>query len=88
MEGIKTLGDQATRDKIINYLKSACQTQFKPGDLAPLSNGKPIWHNTIWRCKKAMIKEGYLHDKPALVWRLTPLGLRVLAQKKLPDSKA
>jgi len=87
MEGIKNLGDQATRENLNNYLETSHQVLFKPGDLMTLSNGRPTWHNTIRRCKRAMTKEGYLNEKSATVWRLTQLGTRVLAQKKLPDTK-
>lgn len=88
MEGIRTLGEQATRENLINYMDSSHQVLFKPGDLVALSNGRPSWHNAIRRCKKEMIKQGYINDKSATIWRLTQLGIRVLAQKKLPDVKS
>ena len=78
------LGGRAKRRDIEDAVKSLLDGQFQPGDLGAMAGGVPRWMVMVRRCRKAMIKEGFLEEGTGHSWRLSAAG-RKLGQKELGE---
>ena len=75
------LGGEAIRKEIEAVFETHCLHDFKPGDSAEMSRGVPRWKKIIQRCRKAMIKEGFLEQATGGKWRISAQGKKAAASE-------
>jgi len=76
---ITSLGGESNFEDIIDWITKNAMGALKPGDISDGPKGQPIWQQGVFKAKRPMIKEGFLHAG-AVKWKLTKSGRNLAGQ--------
>jgi hypothetical protein len=76
LQTIVSLGGDTKLTAILRHLEPSAGSLWKEGDLAPGPAGRPRWKSMVKKCRRPMVKEGWLDSHPITSWRITEAGRR------------